>query len=163
MFGLPRAGDHDVEAAFAEQAQQLGGALGRTHLGDQPFEVLGVAAAYLVADALRNRLAGQVGDDPVAAHADRAVDAVARRLHPHLAERGLPGDGAGVHAVDQRAVHVQDDGVDCHEIPSRSAFDSRTRFRDHSTPSGGSGGNPSSAQASRVRARSTYAGRLAAS
>jgi len=56
---------------------------------------------------LPSRLAEQGVDEQAAAHADATVDAPHGELDPHALERLAPGEHVLVHAVDQRAVQVE--------------------------------------------------------
>ena len=53
-----------------------------------------------------------LGDELVASHADRPVDAPQRRVEIVSPERAGPGQGVVVVAVDEGSVDVEDDSVD---------------------------------------------------
>jgi hypothetical protein len=55
-------------------------------------------------------LAEQGVDEQAAAHADAAVDAPHRELDADALERFAPGEHVLVHAVDERAVEVEQEG-----------------------------------------------------
>ena len=56
---------------------------------------------------LLDLIAGDGGDELVAAHADVAVDSPDRRRHVVLAKSAVPGDRVLVVGVDERSVDVK--------------------------------------------------------
>src|SRR5207248_5836239 len=75
-------------------------------------------------------------DEQAAAHADAAVDAPHGELDPRALERLAPGEHVLVHAVDERAVEIEQEGrAGWHGTTSRDAL-CVTPLRDafYSTP-----------------------------
>ena len=80
-------------------------------LGAQRLVLVQPALAQVVAVALLDLVAGDGGDELVAAHADGAVDLPQRHVDVEAAEGPRPREGVVVGGVDQGAVDVEQDGV----------------------------------------------------
>ena len=80
--------------------------------------------AHVVSDGVLGGVSGEMGDQAVAAHADRTVDPGGGHIQAHLMEGELPGHGVVVDRVDQGSVEVEDDGVDAGSTVSWLGHDS---------------------------------------
>ena len=94
-------------AALAQVGDQLRGTLDRPNLVDQLAVVLSLRLADRVAVAILDVVAGNRGDELVAAHPDVTVDAPDRRRQVVIAERPVPADRVLVVGVDEGAVDVE--------------------------------------------------------
>ena len=100
--------DEVLGAAEEEELHDLGQ---RPDLLDGVVEQPVVPVTDVVTVLPFDVLAGHLGDQPVAAHADGPVDAPQRHLHVVRRKRLGPDHDVLVDGVDQGAVHVEHDRV----------------------------------------------------
>ena len=100
---IARRADFDQPARAFERLDLLD----HRHI-ERPFGLADVVAVLLL-----DLVAGDRGDELVAAHPDRAVDAPDRDGHAVLAKGAVPGHGVLVVGVDEGAVDVEDDACSC--------------------------------------------------
>ena len=100
--------EHDGTTALPQILDQPPRSSHRLHLLDQGKVERLLGGADVVALVVLDAVAGERGNELVAAHPDVPVDAPHRQHHVVLTERAVPRDGVVVVGVDERAVDVED-------------------------------------------------------
>lgn len=104
--------EHDLDVALGQRVEELPGTLQGQHFVQHCVELALPPLPDLVPVPRFGFVAQQMRDEPVSAHAVRPVDPPEGYVVPGLLERAGPRQHMLVGGVDQRAVHIKDDGVD---------------------------------------------------
>jgi hypothetical protein len=110
LLELRGAREDDRMLATRELLEEVVRALERPHIVDELAVEPLLGVADRVAELALDLVAGDRGDELIAAHADVAVDAPDRRAYVVLAERAVPDDRVLVVGVDEGPVDVEDRG-----------------------------------------------------